>query len=90
MLDKWRLSTDSANRHFCCFFYMKELGKPSLFFHDSLWAYRSAIPWSAHGSYMKHRPKYCNHRVSFFVAARSKYHAPAMPVYTKDVWLYKQ
>ncbi len=32
---------------------MKELVKPGLFFHDSLWAYRSLIPWSAHGSYMK-------------------------------------
>ncbi len=34
-------------------FYMKELGKPGLFFHDLLWAYRGAIPWSAHGSYIK-------------------------------------
>ncbi len=30
--------------------------------------------------YMKHPPRSCNYRVSFFVAARSKYHAPAMPV----------
>ncbi len=31
---------------------MKELRKPSLFFHDLLWAYHGAIPWSAHGSYI--------------------------------------
>ncbi len=42
--------------------YMKELGKPQLFFHDLLWAYRSAIPWSAHGSYTKrcHNLSFCS------------------------------
>ncbi len=32
---------------------MKELGESRLFFYDSLWEYRSAISWSAHGSYFR-------------------------------------